>query len=179
MGAGKTSVGRALAERLGWYFEDLDDRIERRERRKIHEIFRESGEPAFRLAERRALRQLLNEVEGGTGKVLALGGGAFVQKQNAKLIEAAGVPTVFLDADVEELWQRCQTQAAQESAERPLLSSFTKFCALHEARQPYYAKALFSEKTSGKTVEKITAELIEKLGLASRKRSNRRHGEKS
>jgi len=51
MGAGKSSVGRVLAEHLGWTFEDLDDRIERRERRKVTEIFRDAGEAGFRHAE--------------------------------------------------------------------------------------------------------------------------------
>ena len=59
MGAGKSSVGRALSEQLGWMFEDLDERIERRERRKVAEIFRESGEAGFRKAEHAALRELL------------------------------------------------------------------------------------------------------------------------
>ena len=59
MGAGKSSVGRALGEKLGWAFEDLDERIERRERRKVHEIFRHSGEDEFRRAEHVALKELL------------------------------------------------------------------------------------------------------------------------
>ena len=51
MGAGKTTVGRMLGAQLGWRFEDLDDRIERRERRTVTEIFRDSGESSFRRAE--------------------------------------------------------------------------------------------------------------------------------
>src|SRR6202167_1232730 len=62
MGAGKSSVGRALSAQLGWAFEDLDERIERRERRKVFEIFRDFGEPAFRLAELSALKELLNDL---------------------------------------------------------------------------------------------------------------------
>lgn len=175
MGAGKSSVGRALGEQLGWTFEDLDDRIERRERRTVPEIFRDSGESGFRRAEHAALKELLTELRAGAEKIVALGGGAFVQKHNARLIEAAGVPTVFLDAGVEELWRRCRQQAEQQGIERPLLGSRENFRDLHETRRPHYLKALFRQETSGKTVERIAAEVVRALGL-DRKRGRR--GEK-
>ncbi|MGC1371806.1 MAG: shikimate kinase, partial [Candidatus Sulfotelmatobacter sp.] len=114
MGAGKSTVGRCLAKRLGWAFEDLDDRIEERQQRKVHEIFRESGEAEFRVAERAALQELLSEVRDGARKVVALGGGAFVQRENAKLIEDAAPATVFLDASLNELWRRCREQSERE-----------------------------------------------------------------
>ena len=95
MGAGKSTVGRALAEQLGWTFEDLDERIERREQRKVPEIFRESGEAEFRRAEHAALRELLPELRSGAERIVALGGGAFVEKRNARLLEAAGVPRSY------------------------------------------------------------------------------------
>src|SRR5881227_2738475 len=82
MGAGKTSVGRALGERLNWIFEDLDDRIERRERRTIAQIFRESGESAFRRAEHSALQEVLEGIQ-NQARIVALGGGAYVQSNNA------------------------------------------------------------------------------------------------
>jgi len=59
MGAGKTSVGRALGGRLGWRFQDLDERVQAREGRSVADIFRESGETEFRRAEHAALRELL------------------------------------------------------------------------------------------------------------------------
>ena len=175
MGAGKSSVGRALGERLGWTFEDLDERIERRERRKVHEIFRDSGEPAFRLVERAALKELLSELRAGTERIVALGGGAFVQKHNARLINAGGVPTVFLDAGAEELWRRCRQQAEEQGIERPLLSSLESFRELYETRRPDYLKASFRQETGGKTVEEIAAKVVQALGLG---RSRGRRGEK-
>lgn len=175
MGAGKSSVGRALGERLGWTFEDLDERIERRERRKVHEIFRDSGEPAFRLAELAALKELLSELRAGAERIVALGGGAFVQKHNARLINAAGVPTVFLDAGAEELWRRCRQQAEEQGIERPLLSSLENFRELYETRRPDYLKASFRQETGGKTVEEIAAKVVQALGLG---RSRGRRGEK-
>ena len=63
------------------------------------EIFRDSGESEFRRAEHAALKELLKELRAGAERIVALGGGAFVQKHNARLIEAGGIPTVFLDAE--------------------------------------------------------------------------------
>jgi shikimate kinase len=165
MGAGKSSVGRALGERLGWAFEDLDERIERRERRTVPEIFRGSGESEFRRAEHAALRELLKELRTGAERVVALGGGAFVQKRNSRLIGAAGVPTVFLDASVEELWRRCREQAMQQGMERPLLSSLETFRDLYDVRRAHYLKALLRQETGGKTIDEIAAEVIQALGL--------------
>ena len=165
MGAGKTSVGRALAQHLNWAFEDLDERIERLERRTVHEIFRDSGESEFRRAEHAAVRDVLAELEGGAVKVIALGGGAFVQENNSDLLRAAGVPTVFLDAPVEELWQRCSKQAAEAGAERPLLSSLNQFRELYETRRKHYLHASHKIQTEQRAFEEIAAEIAETLGL--------------
>ena len=165
MGAGKTSVGRALGQRLNWIFEDLDDRIAAREDRTIAEIFRDSGEIAFRRAEHNALKQLLAELRGGSTRIIALGGGAFVQRDNVALLEAAEVPTVFLDAPVEDLWQRCCAQATESGTERPLLRSEEQFRKLHESRRPAYAKAALRIQAGNRSVEAIADEIAERLGL--------------
>ena len=165
MGAGKTTVGRALGQRLNWVFEDLDERIEHRERRTVAEIFRDSGESAFRRAEHEALRELIEELRGGSVRIIALGGGAFVQEENDALLLASGVPTVFLDAPVDELWQRCQTQACKESFERPLLKDRDRFQELYEARRNGYPKASLTIQTGNRDVESIAAEIAERLGL--------------
>ena len=166
MGAGKTSVGRALGEQLGWTFEDLDERVERREKRKVGEIFRDAGESEFRRAEHAALKELLTELRAGARKIVALGGGAFVQKQNIRLIQSEGVATVLLDAGVQELWRRCRQQASQQGIERPLLGNEKSFRDLYENRRPHYLKASFRQETGGKTIEQIAAEVIQTLGLA-------------
>jgi len=165
MGAGKSSVGRALGQRLNWLFEDLDDRIERREQRTVARIFRDSGESAFRLAEHSALREALDELKGGAVRVTALGGGAFVQKENAALLLTAGWPTVFLDAPVEVLWRRCRQQAAEAGAERPLLQSEEQFRTLHQARRKAYLRASLKVGTAGRTVEAVAEEIRIALGL--------------
>jgi len=165
MGAGKTSVGRALARHLNWAFEDLDERIERLERRTVPEIFRESGESEFRRAEHAAVRDVLTELQGGAVKIVALGGGAFVQESNAALLGASGVPTVFLDAPVEELWQRCLKQADEAGAERPLLRGIHQFRELYETRRKHYLQASHKIQTEGRAFEEIAAEIAATLGL--------------
>ena len=164
MGAGKSSVGAALGRRLNWIFEDLDDRIERRERRTVAQIFRESGEPAFRRAERSALQDVLEGIH-DQARVVALGGGAFVQGSNAELLRSSGVPIIFLDAPVEELWERCCRQANEAAAERPLLRSLDHFRELHEKRRPQYCEASLTIETGGRTVDEIADEIAAKLGL--------------
>lgn len=165
MGAGKSSVGRALAEQLNWVFEDLDDHIESRDGRTVPEIFRESGEDAFRRAEHGALRHVLEELRGGTAKIVALGGGAFVQKKNAALLSESGLPTVFLDAPVEELWERCSKQASAAGTERPLLRSLEQFGDLYRARRKSYQRASVRVQTGGRTVDAVAAGIAKKLGL--------------
>lgn len=165
MGAGKTSVGRALGQRLNWIFEDLDDRIAAREGRSVAEIFRDSGESEFRRAEHNALRHLLDELRGGSAKIVALGGGAFVQPDNASLLEASEVPTVFLDAPVEDLWERCSRQASEDGTERPLLRNKEQFCELYESRRPGYVKAVLRIETGNRSVDALAAEIAETLGL--------------
>jgi shikimate kinase len=165
MGAGKTSVGRSLGQRLNWVFEDLDARIEAREGRTVAEIFRESGESGFRRAEHSALQDVLPELRGGGARIVALGGGAFVQKENASLLGASGLPTVFLDAPVEELWQRCCTQASKSGAERPLIGSLEEFRKLYETRRRHYSKASLQIQTGNRDVETIVSEIAATLGL--------------
>ena len=165
MGAGKTSVGRALGQRLNWIFEDLDDRIAAREGRSVAEIFRDSGEAEFRRAEHDALKHLLDELRGGSTRIIALGGGAFVQPDNAELLKASKVPTVFLDAPVEDLWQRCSRQAREGGTERPLLRSEEQFRKLHASRLPAYAKAAIRIQAGNRSVDEIAAEIAETLGL--------------
>ena len=160
MGAGKSSVGRELGRQLGWTFEDLDDRIEAREGRSVERIFRESGESAFREAEHLALHELISELK-SESRVLALGGGAFVQANNAGLLESSGLPTVFLNASPEELFRRCEEQGTN----RPLQRDRAQFFELYEKRLPHYSKAVLQIDTTGKDVTSVTSEISRKLGL--------------
>ena len=164
MGAGKTSVGRALAQRLTWIFEDLDDRIEQREARTVPEIFRNFGEPEFRRAERDALQEVLEELEGrGAPRIVALGGGAFVQATIAARLKTARVPTIFLDAPVEELWRRCEQQSGAQEIVRPLLTARDRFAALYQARRERYLRATKRIETAGRSVEAVAEEVARVL----------------
>ena len=162
MGAGKTSVGQALSRRLGWPFEDLDDRIADRAGRTVLRIFAESGEAEFRRLENQALREVLSEVK-TSPRVVALGGGAFVRTENAKLLQESGVNIVFLDAPVEELWRRC----AEQDLNRPLRQDAQQFRKLYEERRPLYGKVLWCIETGGKPVEAVAAEVESRLRLST------------
>lgn len=159
MGAGKTSVGQALARRLHWQFVDLDKRIEQREGRSIAQIFLDSGENEFRRAEHAALRIVLQELR-STPVVIALGGGAFVQPGTAVLIAESRGKTVFLDAPVKELWRR-----SQEGPERPLRGDEQHFRHLYQSRRPEYMKASIRVDTGGKDVESVATEVIHLIGM--------------
>jgi shikimate kinase len=159
MGAGKTSVGRSLSRRLGWIFEDLDDRIQTRTGRSIAELFRDLGEGEFRRLETAALRELLNELSRGP-RVVALGGGAFAQSENAGLIESTGARVIFLDGPADELFRRCE----QEQRTRPLLQDANQFRELYERRRSSYLKAWCRIDTTGKDVDGVAAEVVCRIG---------------
>ena len=162
MGAGKTTVGRALAKRLRCPFFDLDDVVEQREQKSVAEIFAASGESAFRHMESAALAALLQDHQASGDLVIALGGGAFVQQQNRVALDAAGAITVLLEAPLEELRRRCQS----ESKVRPLAQEQASFNELFATRRADYALARFRVHTLNKPVRRITAE-IERLLTAA------------
>jgi len=159
MGAGKTTVGRALGEFLGWRFEDLDDRIRAREGRSIPEIFAQSGEAEFRRYELAALQELLEEVRFGPPTVAALGGGAFAQADIVDLVQKSGSLSIFLDAPPEELWRRCTSH----EVERPLLRGRTEFEQLYQKRRPYYLRANMRVDTTSRAIDTIVEEITGSL----------------
>lgn len=162
MGAGKTTVGRALAAKLGWEFIDLDDLIQARDGRTISEIFDLSGEKAFRNLEKQLLQELVSSSR-VNASVLSLGGGAFIDNTNQQLLRENGIPAVFLDASAEELFGRCQ----QAGVDRPLLRDRNSFSALYERRRPAYMNAALCIQTGGREIASVVDEIVTRLGLGS------------
>jgi shikimate kinase len=103
---------------------------------------------------------LLSESESAS-RVIALGGGAFAQTENASLLQGRNIPTVFLDAPIEELFRRCQEQQLK----RPLRQSKAHFRKLYESRHPFYMAATFRIETNAKPIAQIAAEVIQTLGF--------------
>jgi shikimate kinase len=162
MGAGKTSVGRELARRLGWRFMDLDELVERREGRSIPLIFADNGEETFRRLERSILLESIASLNRGS-MVLALGGGAFIQPVVQQCLRQAQIPTVFLDAGCAELFRRCE----QPGVDRPLRRHPEQFRQLYEQRRPQYLKAALRIQTEGKLVSDVVEEIVAQLNLIS------------
>ena len=158
MGAGKTTVGRRLAKRLGIPFVDSDEEIEKAADQTVSEIFARFGEASFRDGERRVMRRLIE----GTPKVIATGGGAFVDPETRALILDHCV-AVWLKAEPETLAARVARRN-----NRPLLKDKDPLVILRnlgEVRNPYYAEAHLHVPSRGgpheKTVERIVTALAE------------------
>jgi shikimate kinase len=160
MGAGKTSVGMLLGQRLGWRFVDLDRQVEARIGKTVANIFRDLGEAAFRQMETEALQKLLHALKDGDPTVIALGGGAFVQPANRELLESAGARVIYLDAPIDELRRRC----GEGDVARPLFADAERFRLLYEEREPIYRIAPHRVQTAGKTVIEVTREIESLLG---------------
>ncbi len=153
MGAGKTTVGRALARRLGWRLEDLDERIERLERRTVADIFRLDGEPYFRAREREALLALVPERH----LVVASGGGTFVDPTNRATMLADGT-VVWPDLPVDLLVERVPADGR-----RPLAPTREALEQLYLARQAAYGEAHLRLTVGRGPVEETVERLLHLL----------------
>ena len=157
MGAGKTSVGKLLARRLGKTFYDCDQEIERSTGVRIPVIFEIEGEAGFRARERKMLAELVERSDA----VLATGGGVVLAEQNRKLLKEHGV-VVYLCASPQDLWRR-----TRHDRNRPLLQTsdpLSKLAELYKIRDPLYREiADLVMDTGNQSVSALAHRLEQKL----------------
>ena len=156
MAAGKTTVARALAARLGWRAEDVDELIEARERRPVADIFARQGELYFRSIEREILRLLLPIRH----TVVATGGGTFMDLENRAAINLDGF-SVWLDVPFETVIARLPADGR-----RPLAADRGQMERLFAARQSAYAQAHLRLDASSAPAEEIAELILERIPTA-------------
>lgn len=155
MASGKSKIGRRLAERLGVSFVDSDAEVERDLGAPIVEIFRTRGEPVFRQAERAVVARLIT----GGPRVIALGGGAFVEPETRETLKASAI-SIWLDPPFQLIAERLA-----RSTSRPLASSRSQgeLRQLWEQRRPSYAEADIRIETSNEDPERAVDRILERL----------------
>ncbi len=158
MCSGKSTVGRLLADRLGWELIDFDETIERREDQRIADIFREHGEAHFRRLE----AQLTGEVEARTGVVLVPGGGWVTQHGLVESLRPSSL-FVWLRVRPDTVYDR---RSRLELMDRPLLDVDDPRAAIQDlltAREPLYRQADVTIDTDGKRAEEVAERICELL----------------
>jgi shikimate kinase len=153
MGAGKTTVGRALARRLDWRLEDIDERIEQHERRDIPTIFRQEGEPYFRGVERQELIALLPD----RGSVIATGGGTIVDAVTRELMLRDGA-VIWLDAPFATILERVPVDGR-----RPLATDRIEMERLYNQRLMAYEQAHLRLDAGKSSVEDLVDQIMDWL----------------
>lgn len=159
MGAGKSSVGKLLADKLGWTFIDTDLRIEKQQQQKILSMFQEHGEAYFRQLESQAIEEVLN----GQEQIIATGGGAVLAEHNRQLMLAGGY-VVALKAEPEVIVRRVRSDQS-----RPLLQGDLeeKVHNIMEQRKHAYDFAHTVIDTSELTTEEIANLIIDQIRTSS------------
>jgi shikimate kinase len=153
MGAGKTTVARALARRLDWRAIDIDELIEEREHHTVADLFARHGEPYFRAAERAVLMSQL----GSRHCIVATGGGTFVDPQNRAVINQDGV-SIWLDVPFDRVASRVPMDGR-----RPLAADRAEFERLYLTRRAAYQQAHLRVDAGRCGVEEIVDQLVEWL----------------
>lgn len=154
MGAGKTTVGRALGRRLEWRVEDVDERIEARERRTVASLFAQQGEPYFRQVERQVLAELLPH----RNVVIATGGGTFAETDNRAVMLADGA-VAWLDLPLAGLLDRIPLDGR-----RPLAADRPQMEQLYHRRQLAYAHA-HVRIDAARPLPEVVEQLLDWLGF--------------
>ncbi len=154
MAAGKTTLAKALATRLDWRAEDIDELVESRERQSVATIFSRHGEAYFRAVERRVLQDLLP----GRHMVVATGGGTFVDQENRSAINRDGA-SVWLDVPLDQIITRLPPDSR-----RPLAQDRAQLERLYAFRRTAYDQAHLRLDASRAPVPELVERLLEWLG---------------
>jgi len=159
---GKTSVGKALSERLGKAFVDTDDYIEKKADRPISDMVTKEGWDFFREKEKEAIREIASSED----LMIAAGGGAVLNTENVTNLKRNGV-VILLETTNETILERMRADEKTEQ-QRPSLTGEDPLEEIEEVleiRRPYYQQAMdFSVDTTSKSIEQVVNEIIEKLG---------------
>jgi shikimate kinase len=153
MASGKPTIARALATRLGWRAEDIDDLIEKRERLTVAEIFARHGEPYFRAAE----RDILKLVQPMRSLVVATGGGTFADPDNRIAMNLDGV-SVWIDLPLADLIPRIPLDGR-----RPLASDRAQLERLYASRVEAYRSALLRVGASHMSTTRVVDHILEAI----------------
>ena len=149
MGSGKSTVGSALAGKLGWSFIDIDREIERAEGRTISAVFQEFGEPHFRSVE----REFLNRFSEQEQSVIALGGGAFMDPRNRELVRSTGI-AVWLKVSFATVVNRVKMDGT-----RPMFGNIEQAEQLFRTRERFYQLAPIHVVADERAAETIADEI--------------------
>jgi shikimate kinase len=157
MGSGKSTLGRALAEKAGYRFIDMDERFEQEAGVDIPEFFCHSGEDEFRQKEHEMLKSLVKEEDA----VIATGGGTPCHFDNMEMMNAAGI-TVYLKVSADELYRRLKDSADERPLLRDVIPAGLKaFIAGHlKERERYYLKARIVWDSDGSDIQGLIRKLL-------------------
>jgi shikimate kinase len=162
MGAGKSTVGPILADRLGWRFVDADHELETETGTTIAQLFTTHGEPGFRELEAGVVARLLRHHE----IVIALGGGAIESALTRSVLSASTSTCItFLKAPLNVLIRRCEEQP--NAAVRPILQQKDALERRFLGRLPHYEAAHLTVDTEGLAPQAVAEQLLHKLSDAS------------
>jgi shikimate kinase len=162
MGAGKSTVGRMLAARLGWPFLDIDSLIAAEQGCTIAQIFADHGEPHFRRIEAEAVARVLDADHEHPRAIVALGGGAIETEAVRRLLFTPEAATIFLAAPLIELLARCRGGSG-ETPVRPLLAAGESPEDRLARRLPYYRQAHLTVDTAGMAPAAVVRRIMEWL----------------
>lgn len=155
MGAGKTTIGKLLAEKLNLKFIDTDEEIIKIENCSINEIFAKQGEETFRRIETNVLKNILNS----DNQIIATGGGIIKKEENRNLLKQ--VKTIYLKTDKETIFNRVKNDNS-----RPLLNTENlkeTIQTILQEREQLYEQSQFVITTTNKTQNEVVTEIIEKI----------------